>query len=160
MDKGVYKRQDRLIKEKRNDVYREWGKMPEPTLCTKCGALFLKGRWSWEKPTGETNKAVCPACKRSADNFPAGRIEIKGEFFNEHREEILNLITNIEKQEKERHPLERIMSVKDESDYTLVTTTGIHIARRIGDALSGSYKGDYSFKYAEGEKSIRVYWHR
>ncbi len=46
MDKGVYKRQDRLIKEKRNDVYQEWGKMPGSTLCTECGALFLKGRWS------------------------------------------------------------------------------------------------------------------
>ena len=69
MDKGVYKRQDRLIKEKRKDVYREWGKMPEPTLCTECGALFLKGRWSWAKPTGETNKAVCPACKRMCGQF-------------------------------------------------------------------------------------------
>ncbi len=160
MDKGLYERQDRLIKEKRHDVYQEWGKWTEPTLCTGCSALFLNGRWSWKKPTGKTNKAICPACRRSADNYPAGRIEIKGEFFNEHRQETLNLISNIEKQEKERHPLERIMSVKDEKDYTLVTTTGIHIARRIGEALSRSYKGDYSFQYAKGDKSIRVYWHR
>ena len=52
------------------------------------------------------------------------------------------------------------MSIKDEKEYTLVTTTGIHIARRIGDAMSRSYKGDYSFQYAEGDKSIRVYWHQ
>jgi NMD protein affecting ribosome stability and mRNA decay len=134
--------------------------LPEPTLCTGCGSLFLNGRWSWKKTTGKANKAVCPACRRSADNYPAGRIEIKGEFFNEHREEILNLISNIEKREKEKHPLERIISVRDEKDYTLVTTTGIHIARRIGDALSRAYKGDYTFQYAEGDKSIRVYWHR
>ncbi len=43
MDKGIYKRQDRLIKEKRHDVYQEWGKIPESTLCTECGALFLNG---------------------------------------------------------------------------------------------------------------------
>ncbi len=160
MFKGLYERQDRLIKEKRHDVYQEWGKLPEPTLCTECGALFLNGRWSWKKPTRKANKAVCPACRRIADNYPAGRIEIKGEFFNEHREEILNLISNIEKREKEKHPIERIMSVRDEKNYTLVTTTGIHIARRIGEALSRAYKGDYSFQYAEGDKSIRVYWHR
>ena len=81
MDKGVYKRQDRLIKEKRNDVYQEWGKMPEPTLCTKCGALFLKGRWSWEKPTERQIKPFVLHASASADNFPAGRIEIKGEIF-------------------------------------------------------------------------------
>ncbi len=160
MDKGLYKRQDKLIKEKRHDVYLERGKCSEPTLCTGCGALFSNGRWSWKKPIGKTNKAICPACRRSTDNYPAGRIEIKGEFFNEHREEILNLISNVEKREKERHPLERIMLVKDEKDHTLVTTTGIHIARRIGEALSRSYKGDYSFQYAEGDTSIRVYWHR
>jgi hypothetical protein len=26
--------------------------------------------------------------------------------------------------------------------------------------LSRSYKGEYSFQYAEGDKSIRVYWNR
>jgi hypothetical protein len=160
LDKGLYKRENKFIKEKRHDVYQEWGKLPENSLCTECGVVFLNGRWSWNKPTGKVNNAVCPACRRSADNYPAGRIEIKGDFFNEHREEILNLISNIEKHEKEKHPLERIMSVIDEKDHTLVTTTGIHIARRIGDALSQSYKGEYSFQYAEGDKSIRVYWHR
>jgi len=46
MYKGLYERKDRLIKEKRHDVYRERIKCPEPTLCTECGALFLNGRWS------------------------------------------------------------------------------------------------------------------
>lgn len=160
MDKGPYKRQNKFIKEKRHDVYQEWGKLAENTQCTECGVVFINGRWSWNKPTGNVNKAVCPACRRSADNYPAGRIEIKGTFFNEHREEILNLISNTEKHEKEKHPLERIMSVVDGKDHILVTTTGVHIARRIGDALSQSYKGDYSFQYAEGDKSIRVNWQR
>ncbi len=53
MDKGLYERQDRLIKEKRHDVYREWGKWPEPTICTGCSALFLNGRWSMEETDGE-----------------------------------------------------------------------------------------------------------
>jgi len=41
-----------------------------------------------------------------------------------------------------------------------VTTTGIHVARRIGEALARAYKGDLSYQYAEGEKRIRVYWRR
>lgn len=160
IDKGLYGRKDRLIRKKRHDVYEEREKWPEPTLCTKCGALFVNGRWSWRKPPKKAKEIICPACRRSADNYPAAYIEIKGEFFEEHRNEILNLIRNIEEQEKAEHPLERIMSITDEKDYTLVTTTGIHIARRIGEVLSRSYKGDFSFQYTEGEKHLRVYWQR
>jgi hypothetical protein len=43
---------------------------------------------------------------------------------------------------------------------TLVTTTGIHVARRIGEALSRAYKGDYTLSYANGDEQIQVTWHR
>ena len=160
MSKNRHGRQDRLLKEKRHDTYKERGKWPEPTLCKECGALFINGRWSWGKPSAKSNEALCPACRRVSDNLPAGYIELKGAFFQEHYDEILNLTRNIEQQEKNEHPLERIMAIIDEKDHTLVTTTGIHIARRIGEALSRSYNGDFSFQYADGEKSIRVSWQR
>ena len=160
MTKGMHRRNNRLLKEKRHDVYKETGKWPEPTSCTECNALFTNGRWSWEKAPKEANKVLCPACRRIADNYPAGYLEIKGSFFLEHQEEILNLARNIEKQEKSEHPLERIMAIEKNKDHTLLTTTGVHLARRIGDALSRSYKGDLSFQYAREDKDIRVYWQR
>ena len=160
MTKGRYGRQDKMIKEKRHDVYRSKEKLPEPTLCSGCGALFVGGRWTWKKSSGGEHKAACPACRRIADRFPAGTIEIKGEFFKGNREEILNLISNIEKQQKEDHPLERIMDISNGRGATVVTTTGIHIARRIGEALNRSYKGDFSFQYGDGEKTVRVSWER
>lgn len=160
MDKGLHAGKNKLIKEKRHDVYQEREKWPEPTLCTKCGALFVNGRWSWKKPSGKANETTCPACRRIADRYPAGHIEIKGSFFEEHRDEILHLVGNVEEKEKNRHPLERIMSMSDEKGCTLITTTGIHVARRIGEALLRSYKGDLSFQYPKSDKSIRVYWER
>lgn len=161
MNKSQYVRKDKLIKEKRRDVYESSrDKWSEPTLCTKCGALFVNGRWSWDKPAKKANEAICPACQRVVDGYPAGYVEIKGEFFKEHRDEILHLIHNIEKQEKSRHPLERIMSITDEKDHTLLKTTGIHIVRRIGEALLRSYNGDFSFQYGHGEKNIRGCWQR
>ena len=153
-------RKDRLIKEKRHDVYQETHKWPEPTWCTTCGALFSNGRWSWQEAPAKAHETLCPACRRIADHYPAGYIEIKGSFFAEHQDEILNLIHNVEKQEKSEHPLERIISITVESEHPLVTTTGIHLARRIGEALSRAYKGELSFQYLEGEESIRVNWQR
>ena len=161
MDKGQYGRRDRLVKEKRHDTYREYGKWPEPTVCTECNALFLGGRWSWKKPPADANRTTCPACQRVADNYPAGYVELKGPFFRIHKEEILNLVRNEEKLEKGEHPLERIMAiVEEDEDAVIITTTGIHVARRIGEAVAKSYQGDFEFRYGDGEKSIRVFWTR
>ncbi len=157
---GSQKRNDRRIKEKRKDTYRQNTTSPEPSLCKSCGATFINGHWTWKEISEEFYKTVCPACKRVEDNYPAGYIEIKGEFYNRHNNEISNLIKNTEKLEKNERPLERIMSIQNEKDRTIVKTTGIHIARRIGEALNRSYQGIYSFQYGDGDKSIRVQWQR
>lgn len=160
MDKSQYSRRDRMIQEKRHDTYRERGKWPDPTVCGECGSLFQDGRWSWNRATKEANKVVCPACQRIVDNCPAGYVEIRGGFFKGHREELLNLIRREEELEKGEHPMERIISIVDEENHTLVTTTGVHIARRIGKALSRACQGNLSIRYGDDEKSIRVYWSR
>jgi NMD protein affecting ribosome stability and mRNA decay len=160
MSKGPYGRKDRLIQEKRHDAYEERDKLPENTRCSGCHALFVNGRWTWNQPSEKGNEVVCPACRRIADHYPAGFVEIKGPFFNQHRDEILSLIRHVENQEKSEHPMERIISIADEEQGALLTTTGIHIARRIGEALSRSYKGDFSFDYADDDKVIRGCWER
>lgn len=160
MDKGSHGRKDRLIKEKLHTVYREGDKSLEPAVCINCGVLYMNGRWSWEKPPEQVNKTTCPACRRIADRYPAGHIELKGSFFAERRDEILSLVQNVEKREKEARPLERIIAIENKHEFTVVTTTGIHVARRIGEALSRAYKGELSLQYGDAEKRIRVHWER
>jgi len=160
MDKGMYGRNDRLIKEKRHDAYRQKEKLPAPTVCTECKATLKDGRWTWLEAPAGAYITVCPACQRIKDEYPAGYLEIYGGFYDKHRQEIDNLIHNNEELEKNEHPLERIMDFKDEGEFTLVTTTGIHLARRIGEALKSSYQGELDFTYGDGEQSIRVVWHR
>jgi len=48
------------------------------------------------------------------------------------------------------------MNIREDEVQTSITTTGIHIARRIGEAISKSYDCNFSFKYGDEEKSIRV----
>ena len=161
MDKGQFGRRDRLVKEKQHDSYREQGKWPEPTLCTTCGALFANGRWKWsEEPPLDPNKVNCPACQRIKDQYPAGTIELRSAFLQGHWQEISNLIRNEEKLEKGEHPLERIMAIEKGEDHALISTTGIHIARRIGEAVCRAYQGELTFTYGDGEKTIRVLWTR
>ncbi len=154
------RRNDKLIKEKRKDTYRGKNTLPAIQTCTSCGAVFMNGRWTWNEIENHAIKTMCPACRRISDNYPAGFIEIKGRFFEGHEKEIENLIRNTEKLEKNERPLERIISMKLSKGFAQLTTTGVHIARRIGEALSRSYQGNFTFKYLNGEKGIRVYWER
>lgn len=160
MDKSQYGRRDRLVQEKQHDTYREDKKLPEPTVCTECNAVYIEGRWTWYEPSFKANKMLCPACRRIAEKNPAGFLELKGAFFKKHQQEMLNLIRNEEKEEKNERPLERIMDITEEDEQTLITTTGIHVARRIGEAVSRAYQGELSFTYGDGEKTIRVLWDR
>ena len=43
-------RRDKLIQERVHDTYKIWGKLPEPTECPDCGAVWHKGRWQWIDP--------------------------------------------------------------------------------------------------------------
>ena len=160
MEKGRFRRQDRLIKEKRHDSYRDRAKIREGAVCGSCDAAYLAGRWTWGPASEPTFPVTCPACQRIADSYPAGYFKIRGDFFSDHRDEIMNLLRNTEEQEKALHPMERIMEVKEEMGGVQLTTTGIHLARLMGENLSRSYQGHYSFKYEEGESRIRVNWER
>jgi NMD protein affecting ribosome stability and mRNA decay len=160
MEKGRFGRKDRLLKQKKNDVYVDRKKYTELTLCIRCKSLYVNGRWTWNEELEPISRAVCPACLRISDNYPAGIIEISGEFFTGHQDEIMKLILNIEKQEKTRHALERIIRTIPLTGKMVVTTTGIHIARRIGEALARSFKGDLSFDYLDADKGVRVTWRR
>lgn len=153
-------RNDKLIQEKRHDVFPTKGGLPDPTQCTVCGAVYAKGRWTWASVDGKARQTTCPACQRIAGNFPAGYIEMGGAFFEARKDEILNLVHNMEKVEKNAHPLERIIEITSNEQKTLITTTGIHIARRIGEAISRAYQGEYAIQYADGEKRIRISWQR
>jgi hypothetical protein len=158
--KSVSRRKDRLIKDNRKDTYIDQIALKDPATCSKCNAVYTNSRWTWKTKEQITSKTTCPACRRISDNYPAGYIEIKGKFFQIHSTDILNLINNTEQLEKNERPLERIISITERENKTVITTTGIHIARRIGEALKLSYQGNYLFQYAYGEKSIRIFWER
>lgn len=159
-NKGTIGQKERF-KDKRHDTYQERRGWPEPTRCPDCGAVFVDRRWTWAPAPLGVNEARCPACRRIADTYPAGFIELEGPFLAAHRDEILHLIRNTEAVEKAEHPLERIMAVdEDGAREIVVTTTGVHLARRIGDALARAYQGSLTLHYGEDENSLRVVWKR
>lgn len=153
-------RRDQLRQEREHDSYKMQHKPPEPAVCPDCSAIYHSGRWQWgERPAG-SHELVCPACHRIRDHFPAGFLHIEGKFFSDHREELTNLLRHHEAKAKAEHSLVRIMAIEDDANGILVTTTDIHLARDLGEALHHAYQGELEFHYNEAEKLLRVHWRR
>lgn len=153
-------RRDRLLQESVHDSYKIKGKLTEPTSCPDCGAVFHQGHWQWLPLPAHAHQASCPACHRTRDHFPAGYVSLSGDFFDSHEAEILSLIKHHAAQEKSEHPLQRIMSIEKSAQGSLITTTDIHLARGIGEALHHAYQGELEFHYNPEQALLRVTWTR
>jgi hypothetical protein len=151
---------DQPMDETGRDPYQTHGKLSGPTGCSECGAVYNDGRWQWMPGSQTVAKTVCPACRRIHDRFPAGFITLSGPFLLGHREEILNLMRQEEQREKAEHPLQRIIRIEEEGDQTLVTTTDLRIAQRLGEAIHQAFHGKLEVKFAPHEYRVRINWHR
>lgn len=145
--------------DERADAYREKKKYKRPTRCPHCHALFINGRWTWEEISEETVESLCPACRRIEDHLPAGIVEVRGDFYTHHRKEMMHLIKNLERVESNEHPLERIMEIDKEDGKLMVSTTGVHLPRRIGNALKDAYQGELDLSF-DADDFVRVTWNR
>jgi hypothetical protein len=153
-------RRDSMFEERVHDAYKARHKLPEPTVCPQCGALFHDGRWQWGQAPAGAHQETCSACQRIKDDFPAGFVTLSGDFFTAHREEIMHVVHNVEKRERSEHPFNRVMNIEEKNGATLVTTTDIHLARGIGEAIHAAYQGDLKFHYNPDEYLLRVHWTR
>lgn len=149
-------RREQVLQGLPSDSYKPGEKLSEPTTCSGCGATYHGGRWSWKASLPGAHKALCPACRRIHEDFPAGYVTIKGEFFTQHRDEILHLIRHCEESEKAEHPLQRLMAIKPSGDGLLVTTTDTHLARNVAEKLHAAFKGDIEFSYSEEDNVLRA----
>jgi len=140
------------------DPYRMRKKLSEPTFCRQCGAVWHRGRWQWgAKPAG-AESALCSACRRIEDRLPAGRVTIPRDFVTDRLVEIVGLLRNEEREEKQEHPLNRIIDIEETTDALIVHTTDIHLPRRLGEALKRAFHGELNMHFDEAGYFVRVDW--
>lgn len=153
-------RRTRNVQERRRDVDKAPGKLPEPTACAQCGAVFHKGRWTWDEKPPKARDTLCPACRRMNDHLPAGHLTVQGSYLRGHRAEILSVARHEEAKEKAEHPLARIMGIEDREETLVISTTDTHLPRRIGEALRHAHQGDLTIQYSKDEQFVRAAWKR
>jgi len=153
-------RQDSDLFWQTDDPYKVREKLPEPTVCRQCHAVYERGRWRWGDAPADASATICPACDRINDQYPAGFITLEGDFLRRHGEEMLHAIRHVEQRQQAEHPLKRIMSLEHHEDRLDITTTDIHLARAIGDAIHDAYQGELELHYNREDQLLRVRWQR
>lgn len=148
-----------MLHEHNHDPYKIRHKLREPSVCPICKAVFHGGRWQWAQSwPADAHQEICQACRRIKDNYPAGLVTLKGGARYGGRDEMLNLIRNVEQLEKAEHPLHRIMKIEQRADTVVVSTTDLHLARRLGEAIHHAYKGTLDWHYNKESCFARVDW--
>ena len=151
---------DRQIEEVAHDPYHARSKPAEPAYCPQCGLIYHKGRWQRAARQEKANEHLCPACHRVNDRAPAGYVTLAGPYMDAHEKDLLKLIRNEEARGAQDHPLQRIMGIENKKGLLTVTTTDVHLARRMGDALHAAFDGELVIKYSPDEFLVRVNWTR
>ncbi|RKZ22446.1 ATPase [bacterium] len=156
-------------KEKDNhldDPYLTQIKYDDPTLCPSCGAVYHNKHWTLDEKIKEKvlsrqyAEKLCPACRKIRDRYVMGWVEIRGSFFEKHREDIMNTIKREEERAWKKNPLEKIISIKEEGDRVVIETTTESLATRLGRILHRSYKGKLDYKFSDEAKFVRLIWER
>jgi ribosomal subunit interface protein len=156
-----------IVPEAGHDPYRLTTQFPEGTVCPVCHVEFRSGHWQWpaggqagRAAAGEVMEAMCPACRRIEGSYPAGFLTLAGPFLAKHHSDVVRLVRKEEASEKAEHPLNRIITFKDSGAEIEITTTDVHLPRRLAYAVQEAFHGDVQIDYAADQDLVRVSWIR
>ena len=157
---AVGRYRDRIYDDTRHDPYQATGKYAEPTHCGTCGAVFHRGRWQWGGAQPDSRVVLCPACRRTRERLAAGELTLEGPFVASHRADLLGLVRNEAECERGDHPMHRVLGITETDDCIVVSTTDIHLPRRIGEALKRAYDGELELTFGKDDYTVRAHWQR
>jgi hypothetical protein len=140
------------------DPYQRQQKLNDRTVCPQCGTVYHNGRWQWAPRPEDSHEAVCAACRRINDKFPAGIVKLHGPFGRRQIEEVVHLARHQEEAEKDEHPLNRIISIEEDAEGIIISTTDIHLPRRIGEAVKRAFHGRLEENFDGEAYFVRINW--
>ena len=103
-------------------------------------------------------EGICPACRRIEDRLCAGVLTLHGDFARYHEDEFLSIARHEETAEKAEHPLNRIANIEHTDTGLVISTTDIHLPRRIGEAIKRAYRGTLDMHFDDAAYFMRADW--
>jgi NMD protein affecting ribosome stability and mRNA decay len=135
----------------------------EPLVCPDCDNVYRNKQWYLPEQVdqdelGDAESYVCPGCKKIRDGYYYGELTMKGDFMQDHTEEISNMIENEVERVQEDNPLSKLVQIDHDDDTVYVRTTNYKLAEHLGRSLYRAFEGDLDMD--RSEYINRVHWER
>lgn len=144
--------------DKSPQVVRKTVQPKEPTVCARCGAVFLHKTWRHdhnltEELLEQRQWGFCPACVQVSLQEAQGRLIIRGSGLAKNRALIRSRIENVASRAMATQPERRIVSIdtiesKDEEALEVLTTSQ-KLTHRIAHELKKLFGGQTSYNWSD-----------
>jgi hypothetical protein len=150
--------------KKRHPMEAAAGHLPEPSVCTGCGAIFARRVWRSDRTiTGallaRAHWVRCPACSQLADRSGLGRVIVRGRYALAHEALIRRRLANIAAHASRTEPERRISTIERLEDRMEVITTSQKLAHRIVHELKKLFRGRASYVWSD-DGTLHATWER
>jgi len=143
---------------------RRTGRLAEPTVCERCGAVFSRRAWrrNHKLTVALLGRAVwseCPACKQTRSGEYWGRVIVRGTFASENQVAIRRRILNVAEHAQVTQPERRLVSAARDGNVLEVLTTSQKLAHRIVRELKKAFRGRARYEWSD-DGSLFAVWER
>lgn len=150
--------------KKRRPVEAAPGRLAEPSVCERCGAVFSRRLWRQDrKLTGalldRAEWVRCAACAQTAREVGFGRVVMRGAFALANEDAIRRRVANVASRAARRQPERRISVIDRHDDLIEVITTSQKLAHRIVHELKKVFRGRATYAWSD-DGTLFATWER
>jgi NMD protein affecting ribosome stability and mRNA decay len=135
----------------------------EPTMCERCGAVYLNKTWRAGERTSRTSLVgvgwtLCPACAQVEDAEYFGRIRVTAPLAPERELEVRRRIWRVEGRARHTQPERRTVRIDRGRAGLEILTTSQKLAHRIARELEKAFGGRAHYTWTDREGALDATW--
>jgi NMD protein affecting ribosome stability and mRNA decay len=140
--------------EKSLPVQRKIPTSHEPTICARCGAVYLRKKWRHNYSLTDEQMergewGFCPACIQVSRQEGQGRLIIRGDGVAANRGAIRRRIENVAARAALMQPERRIVSNEETPEGMDLITTSQKLAHRLAHELKKAFGGKVAYTWSD-----------
>jgi len=141
--------------DKSPQVVRKTIPVHEPTVCVRCGAVYLRKTWRHnhnltDDQLDRSRWGLCPACEQVSRQEGQGRLVISGVAV-ERQDEVRRRLNNVAERAMKTQPERRIVSIEsaDGGGALEILTTSQKLAHRLAHEIKKLLRGKVSYSWSD-----------
>jgi hypothetical protein len=128
--------------------------------CKSCGIYYFAKGWHALRPEGTTGfeitQVTCPADEMREKGEYEGSVKMMN-IPEEYKQEIANLVDNMEKHAYAQDPLHRVLSYEDKGEVVEIYTSENQLAQKIARKINDTYKNAFAESQVDrGDKTNTI----